>query len=307
MSRIGFIGVGNMGMPMAKHLIKAGHAVRVFDLSSENMNAMIEAGAVGATSAGEAAAGQDVVITVLPRGEHVRAAYEGDDGVLAHASEGALLIDCSSIGVETARALNKKAEAQGLAMVDAPVSGGVGGAEAATLTFMVGGMREEFERAEPVLSCMGKNIIHTGPSGTGQVAKICNNMALAVQMIGVCEAFVLGEKLGLDAEKLYEIMSTSSAQCWTLTSYSPVPGTVPASPANREYAAGFTVENMIKDLGLSQEAAQSVNAPTTLGNAATALYEAFGESGAAHLDFSGIIKMLQDEAEAPGGAQSAAG
>jgi 3-hydroxyisobutyrate dehydrogenase len=228
MAAVGFVGLGNMGLPMARNLLKGGHRVRGFDLSAEARGALAEAGGAEAASVAEAVRGAEVVVTMLPEGRHVRSVYLGEDGVLANAGEGALLVDCSTIDVETSRAVHGAAATQGSAMVDAPVSGGVPGAEAATLTFMVGGSDEAFGRARPVLERMGKAVIHTGPAGNGQAAKICNNMLLGIHMISVAEAFGLAERLGLAAEKLFEVSSRSSGQCWSLTSYCPVPGLVPA-------------------------------------------------------------------------------
>jgi len=291
MAAIAFIGVGNMGGPMARNLIKAGHDLKVFDLSQELLDAMAEAGAALAGSAAEAALDVDVVITMLPAGPHVKSVYEGE--VLGHAKPDALLIDCSTIDVETAREVAATAAETGFAMVDAPVSGGVGGAEAGTLTFMVGGPEEAYEAARPYLEVMGKTIVHTGGSGNGQAAKMCNNMMLGIQMISVAEAFVLAEKLGLDHQKLFDVSSKASGQCWSLTTYCPVPGPVPTSPANRDYQPGFTAAMMLKDLKLSQAAAESFAADTQLGRRAMAIYEAFAEGGSEGVDFSGVINMIR--------------
>jgi 3-hydroxyisobutyrate dehydrogenase len=231
---------------------------------------------------------------MLPAGHHVRAVYL-DDGVIAHAKKDALLIDCSTIDVDSAKAVHVGAEKAGFQFIDAPVSGGTGGAEAGTLTFMCGGLEDSFARARPILEAMGKRVVLAGGPGTGQAAKICNNMLLAISMIGTCEAFVLAEKLGLDPQKLFEIASTSSGQCWSLSTYCPVPGPVPTSPANRGYAGGFAASLMLKDLKLSQAAAQSSGAPTPLGAEATQLYALFAAQGRENLDFSGIIKMLRGE------------
>jgi len=235
----------------------------------------------------------EVVITMLPAGEHVRDVYLGNDGVLAAVAPATLLIDSSTIDVKTARDVAQAAQGQGLAMVDAPVSGGVAGAEAGTLTFMVGGGDDAFERAQPVLERMGKTIVHAGGPGNGQAAKICNNMILGASMIVVSEAFLLAEKLGLEAQKLFDISSKSSGQCWSMTSYCPVPGPVPASPANRDYKAGFTAAMMLKDLKLAQTAARATHATTPLGAGAAAVYERFVENGDASVDFSGIIRYLR--------------
>ncbi len=294
MARIGFIGLGNMGGPMAANLVKAGHTVRGYDLAAAAVEKFAGLGGHQAGSMAEAVRGADVVITMLPAGQHVREAYLGEGGILAAAASHALLIDCSTIDVDSARAVGSAAAEKGLAMVDAPVSGGVGGAEAATLTFMVGGPEEAFAKAQPYLAAMGKTIVHTGASGTGQAAKICNNMILGISMIAVCEAFALAEKLGLDHQKLFDVSSKSSGQCWSLTTYCPVPGPVPTSPANRDYKAGFTAAMMLKDLKLAQDASAAVGAQTPLGAEAEALYSRFAEAGHGSVDFSGIIKMLRE-------------
>lgn len=293
MATIGFIGLGNMGGPMARNLLKAGHQLKAFDLSPAALDAAAKAGASLARTVGEAAKGVEIVVSMLPAGQHVRQVYGGKDGVLAVAAPGTLLIDCSTIDVESARAVAADAKAKGLAMLDAPVSGGTGGAELGTLTFMVGGEAEAFARAEPVLKQMGKTVVHAGQSGAGQAAKICNNMILGISMIAVGEAFVLAEKLGLDKQKLFEISAKSSGQCWSLTTYCPVPGPVPTSPANRDYKPGFTADMMLKDLRLSQQAAQGAGVATPLGAAAAALYGLFAAAGHGPVDFSGIIKMIR--------------
>jgi 3-hydroxyisobutyrate dehydrogenase len=292
MAAIGFIGLGKMGLPMARNLLKAGHEVAGFDVVGPALDAAVAAGARAAPSASEAAAGAEVVITMLPEGRHVRAVWLGADGIIARAAPESLLIDCSTIDVDSARAVNQAAAERGLEVLDAPVSGGVAGAENATLTFMVGGSEAGMARARPILGRMGKTVVHTGPSGNGQAAKICNNMLLAISMLGVCEAFVLAERLGLPADKLFEVSSRSSGQCWSLTSYCPVPGPVPSSPANHEYQAGFTAAMMAKDLRLAQDAAQSVDAPTPMGAQARALYALFANRGHGGLDFSAIIRMI---------------
>ncbi|MFN4089231.1 MAG: 3-hydroxyisobutyrate dehydrogenase [Alphaproteobacteria bacterium] len=295
MTAIGFIGLGNMGGPMARNLLKAGHAVKGFDLSAGAVDAAVAAGAVRAAGIADAVADADIVVTMLPAGPHVRAAYTGEDGILAAARPGTLLIDCSTIDVATARAVSSAAETAGFAMVDAPVSGGVGGAEAATLTMMVGGPDDAFARAKPILEAMGRTIVHCGGAGNGQAAKICNNMLLGISMIGACEAFALAEKLGLDHQKLFDVASKSSGQCWAVTTYCPVPGPVPASPANRGYQAGFTADMMVKDLRLAQDAAQSAGAATPLGAAAQSLYALYTGAGHGASDFSGIIRMLRGD------------
>jgi 3-hydroxyisobutyrate dehydrogenase len=294
MTNIAFIGVGNMGGPMARNLLKAGHAISAFDLSAAVLEPVLKAGAAKAASANDAVKDADVVVTMLPAGHHVRSVYL-DNGILGAAKKGALLIDSSTIDIDSARAVHAAAEKASFDFLDAPVSGGVGGAEAGTLTFMCGGSEVAFERAKPVLDKMGKKVVLAGGAGAGQAAKICNNMLLAISMIGTCEAFVLGEKLGLDPQKLFDIASTSSGQCWSLTTYCPVPGPVPTSPSNRGYAGGFATALMLKDLKLAQAAAQSAGAPTPLGAEAAQLYALFAAKGHAGLDFSGIIRMLRGE------------
>jgi len=293
MATIGFIGLGNMGAPMAANLVKAGHRVTGFDLVRKAVETLQAKGGNAAASAAAAAAEGEIVITMLPARPQVRSVYLGNDGLLAHARNDALLIDCSTIDVETARAVAAAAAAAGFDMLDAPVSGGVGGAEAATLTFMVGGEEAVFARAQPVLTAMGRTIVHTGPAGNGQAAKICNNMILGVSMIAVCEAFSMAERLGLPAQTLFDIAAKSSGQCWALTSYCPVPGPVPSSPANRNYTAGFTAAMMLKDLRLAQQAAGMTAVPTPLGAAAANLYQLFVDDGAAELDFSAIYHLIR--------------
>ena len=293
MARIGFIGLGNMGLPMAQNLIKAGHQVEGVDVNPAAVEKLKSAGGVGVETAKNAAARADVVITMLPAGAQVREVYLGSSGIIANANDGTLLIDCSTIDVETARAVAAEAEKRGLMMLDAPVSGGVGGAQAGTLTFMVGGSAQAFARAQSILEKMGKTIVHAGGAGNGQAAKICNNMILAISMIAVSEGFVLAEKLGLDHQKLFDIASKSSGQCWAMTSYCPVPGPVPASPANRDYAAGFTAAMMLKDLKLAQDAAKASDANTELGAAAANIYSRYAASGEAGKDFSGIIRFVR--------------
>jgi 3-hydroxyisobutyrate dehydrogenase len=293
MATIGFIGLGNMGLPMAQNLLKAGHKVQGFDVSKAQMDALAASGGTAAASVKAAASGAETVITMLPAGQHVRDVYTGPDGVLSAVAGNALLIDSSTIDVETARAVATAAEKKGLPMLDAPVSGGVGGATAGTLTFMVGGSAAAFERGKPILEKMGKTIVHAGGAGNGQAAKICNNMILGVSMIAVSEAFVLAEKLGLDPQKLFDISSKSSGQCWSLTAYCPVPGPVPTSPANRDYAAGFTAAMMLKDLKLAQEAAKAAGAKTPLGADAEGIYAKYVESGEGPRDFSGVIRFIR--------------
>jgi 3-hydroxyisobutyrate dehydrogenase len=293
MARIGFLGLGNMGMPMAQNLLKAGHAVAGFDVVAASLDKLNAAGGTAAASVAQACAGAEVVITMLPAVKQVRDVYLDPQGVIASVAPGTLLIDSSTIDVDTARAVSAAAEGRGLELIDAPVSGGIAGAHAASLTFMVGGSAAAFERAKPILEQMGKTIVHAGPAGNGQAAKICNNMILGVSMIAVSEAFLLAEKLGLDAQTLFDISSKSSGQCWSLTSYCPVPGPVPASPANRDYQAGFTAAMMLKDLKLSQDAAAAAGAATPMGAQAAALYENYCGRGEAGKDFSGIIRMLR--------------
>jgi 3-hydroxyisobutyrate dehydrogenase len=295
MAQIGFIGLGNMGGPMAANLVRAGHRVTAYDLSPDRVGAAVSAGAEAAPDSRAALSGSEIVITMLPSGREAEAVYLGPAGLVAQAGAGTLLVDCSTIDVATARRLNGEAAGRGLVLLDAPVSGGVAGAAAASLTFMVGGPVEGFARAEPVLKAMGKAVIHAGDSGAGQAAKICNNMILGVSMIAVCEAFVLAERLGLAAEKLFEISSKSSGQCWSLTSYCPAPGPVPSAPSNRGYRPGFTAAMMLKDLRLAQEAAIAGGAATPLGAEAAALYGLFVGAGNAQTDFSGIIRMIRGE------------
>ncbi len=288
--KIGFLGLGNMGGPMAANLVRAGHAVQAFDLSAAALDAARKAGATVSQTASAAVANADIVLTMLPAGRHVLSVMSD---VLPHAARGTLFIDCSTIDIASARDVHAQAMASGMEQVDAPVSGGVGGAWAGTLTFMVGGTQAAFERARPVLEAMGKRIVHCGDAGAGQTAKICNNMILGISMIAVSEAFVLGEKLGLSHQALFDVASTSSGQCWSLTTYCPVPGPVPASPANRDYQAGFAAALMLKDLRLARDAAQAAGADTALGRHAAEIYERFEADGQAGLDFSAIIEAIR--------------
>jgi 3-hydroxyisobutyrate dehydrogenase len=288
MTAIGFIGLGNMGGPMAANLVKVGHKVAGFDLSKAALAAF---GGEKAADVAAAVKDAEIVVTMLPAGPHVLSVY--GEHVLPNAKPGALLIDCSTIDVETARRVSRAAAEKGFAMVDAPVSGGTGGAAAGTLTFMVGGEAAAFERARPILEQMGKTIVHTGAAGNGQAAKICNNMILGVSMTAVCEAFALAEKLGLEAQKLFEVSSKSSGQCWSLTSYCPVPGPVPAAPSNRGYQPGFTVEMMLKDLRLAQQAAAAANAAAPLGAAAAGIYGLMESAGMGKLDFSAMALFVK--------------
>jgi 3-hydroxyisobutyrate dehydrogenase len=292
-ARIGFIGLGNMGLPMALNLIKAGHEVTGFDLSPQGLEKLNAGGGKSAKDAPTLAAESEVVVTMLPAGKHVRDVYLGSDGIIAKAKPGTLLIDSSTIDVDSARTVAAAAAEKGLPMLDAPVSGGVGGAQAGTLTFMVGGPDAAFAKAESLLNVMGKNVVHAGAAGAGQAAKICNNMILGISMIAVSEAFVLAEKLGLDKQKLFDIASKSSGQCWSLTTYCPVPGPVPTSPANRDYQAWFTAAMMLKDLKLAQDAANASGATTPLGAEAASLYGLYVGQGEGGRDFSGIVQFLR--------------
>src|SRR3954469_12600511 len=294
MTTIAFIGLGHMGGPMAANLVKAGHTVAGFDLVAASCDAAREAGLMIAGSVREAVADAEAVVTMLPAGKHVLSVWSD---VLPAMRPGALAIDCSTIDVESARKAHAIAKERGCPALDAPVSGGVGGAKAATLTFMAGGSADAFARAQPILAQMGKRVVHCGEAGAGQAAKICNNMILGISMIGICEAFVLAEKLSLSAQALFDVASTSSGQCWSWTTYCPVPGPVPASPANNGYKPGFAAALMLKDLKLAQEAASASGATTPLGAAAAQLYalhNAWGEGGT---DFSGIIHLIRGRAE----------
>ncbi|PHR54584.1 MAG: 3-hydroxyisobutyrate dehydrogenase [Robiginitomaculum sp.] len=293
MNTIAFIGLGNMGGGMAANLAKTGHNVRAFDLSPDALARAKNAGCNIANSVLDALNGAEVVVTMLPAGQHVRSVYLGENGIIANAQKGALLIDSSTIDIESARAVITAAAERELAMVDAPVSGGVGAATAGTLTFMVGGTETAFAKAKPYLESMGKNIFHAGDAGNGQVAKVCNNMLLGITMVGTCEAFALAEKLGLDAQTFYDISSTASGQSWSMTAYCPAPGPVPTSPANNDYAAGFTAAMMLKDMRLAQQAAASAKASTPLGAQAEALYALMEVAGKDDLDFSGIMKLIR--------------
>ena len=294
MTNIAFIGLGNMGGPMAANLVKAGHKVGGFDLSDASKAAAKDAGVTIAADAASAVTGADVVITMLPAGKHVRSVWADLLGV---APKGALFIDSSTIDVESARAVHAFAAQRGMASVDAPVSGGTGGAKGATLTFMCGGEKAAFDAAQPILAAMGKKIVHCGGAGAGQAAKICNNMILGISMIAVSEGFVLAEKLGLDPQALFDVASTSSGQCWSLTTYCPVPGPVPTSPANNGYKPGFASALMLKDMKLSQEAAAATGASTPLGAAAAQLYAMHNAWGQGDADFSGIINMLRGKGD----------
>ena len=290
MANVAFIGLGNMGGPMAANLVKAGHAVSGFDLSEPSLAAAAKVGVTPFATLAEAVRGADTVITMLPKGQHVVAVWKELADLVA---AGTLQIDCSTVDVASARRVHDIARAAGGPSLDAPVSGGTGGAAAGTLTFMVGGTPEAFAAAGPLLEAMGKKIVHCGADGAGQAAKICNNMILGISMIAVGEAFALGEKLGLSHQALFDVASASSGQCWSLTSYCPVPGPVPSSPANNDYKPGFAVALMLKDLLLSQEVADACGAATPLGAAAARLYETFEKEGNGGRDFSAIIEMLR--------------
>ena len=292
MTTIAFIGLGNMGNPMAANLVKAGHAVHGFDLMPENLKTAKDNGVIVMASAPAAAKDADVIITMLPAGKHVLSVYED---LAPKAKKGTLFIDSSTIDVESARKAHAVAAKHGHLSVDAPVSGGTGGAAAGTLTFMAGGDEAAFLKGEPILKPMAGKIVYCGDSGAGQAAKICNNMILGISMVAVCEGFVLAEKLGLSRQALFDVASTSSGQCWSLNTYCPVPGPVPTSPANRDYQPGFAAALMLKDLKLSQEAAQAAGAVTPLGAEATQLYGLFNAMGHGGADFSGIIRFLRGE------------
>ncbi|KRB85678.1 3-hydroxyisobutyrate dehydrogenase [Sphingomonas sp. Root710] len=290
MATVGFIGLGNMGGGMAANLAKKGHDVRAFDLSKDALDRAVAAGCLAVGSAAEAVADAEFVVTMLPAGQHVRAVYENE--IFGAVPAAALLLDCSTIDVGTAKAVGAAAAAKGLAMVDAPVSGGIAAANGGTLTFMVGGSAEHFARAEPLLALMGKAVIHAGANGSGQAAKIVNNMILGATMVATCEAFALAQKLGLDPQTFFDISSKASGQSWSMTSYCPLPGVGPETPADRDYEGGFAAGLMLKDLKLAVEAAQGVGASVPMGGAAEHLYQAFANLGGAGKDFSAIIKLL---------------
>jgi len=292
MAKIAFIGLGHMGGGMAPNLAKAGHEVRAFDLSEEALNAAVEKGCTAAASAEEAVKDAEVVVTMLPAAKHVLDVYRSQ--VLGKAPSSALLIDCSTIDVGSARSIEEEAAAQGYTMVDAPVSGGIAAAASGNLAFMVGGSDEAFARAQPILDPMAKAVIHAGGAGAGQAAKICNNMILGATMIVTCEAFVLAQKLGLNAQTFFDIASKASGQSWSMTTYTPVPGVGPDTPADHDYEGGFASALMLKDLKLAMEAAQQAGAYTPLGGEAEELYQRFVTLGGGSKDFSGIIKMLDD-------------
>ncbi len=289
--KIAFIGLGHMGNPMARNLLKHGHTLKIFDVVPDLVKKLTDLGAEAATSAGACVKGVDAVITMLPSSPHVRSAYTGEHGVLANVAAGTLLIDSSTIDPHTARDVAMDARAKNTPMVDAPVSGGTGGAEAGTLTFMVGGDAADFEKAKPILQCMGKNIVHCGGAGNGQVAKICNNMMLAIEMIATAEGMALATKLGMDAKVFASIANTSSGRCWSSETYNPYPGVVETAPASRGYSGGFGSDLMLKDLTLVTEAAKAAKQPVMLGAAAQQLYQMHSAMGNGGLDFSSIIKL----------------
>ncbi|MEO6255366.1 MAG: 3-hydroxyisobutyrate dehydrogenase [Sphingomicrobium sp.] len=297
MAKIAFIGLGHMGGGMAPNLAKAGHQVHAFDLSDKALKRAVERGCTAAGSGAEACKGADAIITMLPAGEHVAAVYRA--AIFPAAPKTAILIDCSTIDIATAKAVEADATAAGFTMVDAPVSGGIAAAEGGTLTFMVGGSDDGFERARPYLEAMGKAVIHAGASGSGQAAKICNNMLLGATMAATCEAFVLAGKLGLDLQTFYDISSKASGQSWSMTSYCPVPGVGPDTPADRGYEGGFATALMLKDLKLAMAAAQEAGAYTPMGGEAEELYQRFVDLGGGTKDFSGIIQMIDDSWKSP--------
>ena len=295
---IGFLGLGHMGAPMARNLLKAGHRLTVFDPLPASVAALVEAGAQAADSAAAVArAGVEAIVTMLPAAAHVKAVYLGDDGLLAHVRPGVLLIDSSTIDPHSAREVATAAVRRGNPMLDAPVSGGTGGAAAGTLTFMVGGEDADFDRAQPLLACMGRNIVHCGGHGNGQAAKVANNMLLGISMIGVAEAMSLGVALGVDPQVLAGIINTSSGRCWSSDTYNPYPGVMDNVPAARGYAGGFGTDLMLKDLGLASEAARQARQPVILGALAQQLYQAFSAQGNGQLDFSAIINLYRKDAQ----------
>jgi len=297
MARVAFIGLGNMGGGMAANLAHAGHEVHAFDLNDAAMERAAQHGCKLTKSAPDAVKKADAVVTMLPAGSHVASVYR--ESVLGQAPTTAILIDCSTIDVATARSVEEEAAAQGYSMVDAPVSGGIAAAEAGTLTFMVGGSQEGFERAREYLEKMGKAVIHAGGPGAGQAAKICNNMLLGATMAATCESFVLAQKLGLDPQTFFDIASKASGQSWSMTSYCPVPGVGPETPADRDYEGGFMAMLMLKDLKLAMEAAQAAGAYTPMGGEAAELYQRFVDRGGGHKDFSALIKMIDDSWQVP--------
>ncbi|WP_226686454.1 3-hydroxyisobutyrate dehydrogenase [Stutzerimonas stutzeri] len=293
---IGFIGLGNMGAPMAHNLLKAGHQLSVFDLNAAAVENLVGAGALPVDSPTTIAQGNaELIITMLPAAAHVKSVYLGENGLIARTRAGVMLIDCSTIDPHSAREVAKAAAEHGNSMLDAPVSGGTGGAAAGTLTFMVGGSDADFDRAQPILAAMGKNIVHCGAAGNGQVAKVANNMLLGISMIGVAEAMALGVALGMDAKTLAGVINTSSGRCWSSDTYNPFPGVLDNVPASRGYSGGFGSELMLKDLGLATEAAKQVRQPVILGALAQQLYQSFSAQGHGGLDFSAIINQYRKD------------
>ena len=295
MTTVGFVGLGNMGGPMARNLIQAGHSLKVFDLDSEKVNLVAQSGAQAAESIADAVSGVEMVVTMVPEGRHVREVYLGEGGVLQAAAAGTLLIDSSTIDVATAQVAHAAAVEAGFEMIDAPVSGGTIGAEGATLTFMCGGAPEAFAKVRALLEGMGKNIVHAGGPGLGQAAKICNNMLAGIAMLATSEMFVLGERLGLDTQTLFDIVSTSSGSNWVLTHACPVPGPVPGAPSNRDYEPGFAAALMAKDLRLAQAAARDTGSATPLGAQASAMFDLYAGSGHGHKDSTGIIHLIRGQ------------
>ncbi len=293
MTGIGFIGLGNMGLPMATNLVKAGHGVTGFDTNARAMEAAAASGVVAAKSAGEAVDNADIVITMLPNGEIVRSVF---DEIIPACQKDAVIVDSSTIDVTSAKTVHEMARAEGLLCLDAPVSGGVAGAQAGTLTFMIGGSVDALKKARPALEVMGGRLIHCGEGGSGQAIKICNQMLLAISMIGACEVFELAKQLGLSQQALFDVLSTSSGSCWAVTNYCPVPGIGPETPADHDYKPGFAASLMLKDLRLSQQAAESAGQPTPLGGHATQIYEAFVGSGNGGLDYSAVIRAFDGPA-----------
>lgn len=293
--KIAFIGLGNMGAPMARNLLKAGHALTVFDLNTQAVGALVEAGAMAAASPKDAATGAETVITMLPAAAHVRHVLTAEDGVLVGIAKGVPIIDSSTIDPASVKAFAALAAEHGNTFVDAPVSGGTGGAAAGTLTFMVGGSAAAFEQVRPVLSAMGKNLVHCGDSGAGQGAKICNNLVLGITMAGVAEAMSLGEALGIDPKVLGGIINTSTGRCWSSDTYNPFPGVIETAPSSRGYTGGFGTDLMLKDLGLAGDAAKSVHQPVYLGALAQQLYQTVSSKGDGKLDFSAVIKLYRKD------------
>lgn len=297
MARIGLIGLGNMGSGMAANLAGAGHEVLAYDLNPQTIARAVEAGCQAAASVEAASQGAEVIVTMLPAGQHVRSVY--GESVLRAADSNPILIDCSTIDIVSVKAVSEQAGERGLDFVDAPVSGGVAAAAAGTLTFMVGGSDQAFARARPILDAMGKTVVHAGGIGAGQAAKLCNNMLLAISMIGTAEAFTLAQKLGLDPQTFFDITSRATGQCWSVNSYCPVPGPVPTAPSNRDFEGGFATALMVKDLKLAMQAAIGADASVPLGSMAESLYQAFSGLGGAGKDFSAIIRMIDGSWQRP--------